>query len=84
MEQKLVKKDELIKSLGQYIFLLRQDSKRDKSDIEGARKQYKLYELYKTLNPKYSENIFSLKDAKLKVDSSDIIYSSKYNMFRPY
>ena len=41
-------------------------------------------EQYETLNPRYSENIIPLKQAKLKVDASDIIYSSKYNISRSY
>jgi len=84
MEQKLVRKNDLIDSSGLYIILLKHDSKQEKRDIEEVKKQYKLYELYKILNPKYSENIIPLKEAKLKVDSSDIIFSSKYNIFRSY
>ena len=84
MEQKLVKKNDLIESLGLYINLFKHDSTQKQGDIEEAKKQYKLYELYKTVNPRYSENIIPLKEAKLNVDSSDIIFSSKYNVFRPY
>ncbi|MFW9876341.1 MAG: hypothetical protein ACFFG0_24870 [Candidatus Thorarchaeota archaeon] len=89
MEQKLVKKNDLMESLELDIILLKynlrlEHFKQKQRDIEEARKEHELYELYKTFNPRYSENIIPLKEAKHKVDSSDVIYSSRYNFFRPY
>ncbi|MFX1279664.1 MAG: hypothetical protein ACFFA3_09630 [Promethearchaeota archaeon] len=71
--QKLVGNNNLIESVKLYIILTKQ------KDIKKNKKQYELYEQFKTLNPKYSERIMKPKEHILKVDSSDIIYSSKYN-----
>jgi len=60
---------------------LKKVSKTRKKDIEVAKKQYELYEIYKNLNPRYFENQITLKDAKLKIESSDIIHSSKFDLF---
>ena len=74
--------EDLIEFTGLYIIiLLKFSSTQRHKDIDEATKQY---ELYKNLNPRYSENIIPLKEGKLKVDSSDIIYSLKYNIFRSY
>ena len=84
MGGKVVKEDNPIELSALFIIILKPSSIQRQKNIEEAQKQYKLYKLYKNLNPKYFENIISLKRAKLKVDSSDIIYSSKYNFIRPY
>jgi hypothetical protein len=84
MGQEPAKEEDLIGYLELYTIFSKHDSKQEKRDIEEFNKQLELYELFKTLNPRYFENIVPLKEAKLKVDSSDIIYSSKYNIFRPY
>ena len=84
MVQKLVKENDPIEFLELFVILLKHSSKQEQKDIEKVNKQHEIYEQYKNLNPKYSENIIPLKEAKLKVDSSDIIYSSKYNIFRSY
>jgi hypothetical protein len=36
------------------------------------------------LNPKYFEEIISLKDAKEQIYASEVNFSSKFNIFRPY
>lgn len=41
-------------------------------------------ELLGDLNPRYFEEAMSLEDALEKVYSSDIYFSSKFNIFRPY
>ena len=84
MEQKLVKENDPIEFSELFIILLKHSSKQEQKDIEKINKQHEIYEQYKNLNPKYSENIIPLKEAKLKVDSSDIIYSSNYNIVRSY
>jgi hypothetical protein len=63
------------------IILLKKSSAPKQIDNKVGIKQY---ELYNTFNPRFFEIIIPLKEAKLKVDSSDIIYSSKYNIFRPW
>ena len=67
-----------------YVILLKYRPNLKQVSIEEGKKQYKLYELYKNLNPKYSEEIIPLNEAKLKVHSSDIVYSSNFNIFRNY
>ncbi|MHA2399965.1 MAG: hypothetical protein ACXADU_13900 [Promethearchaeota archaeon] len=84
MEQKLVKKNDLIEFSNLYFFLIKYDSKQEQKDIKQIKKQYELYQQYKTLNPKYTESITILKDAKITVESSDIIHSSNFNVFRSY
>ena len=73
MKQELVGQNNLIESLKLYIILTKQ------KDVEKIKKQYELYEQFKTLNPKYFELILTPKEHILKVNSSDIIYSSRYN-----
>ena len=41
-------------------------------------------ELLGDLNPRYFEETYSLEEAKNKVFSSDINFSSSFNMFNPY
>ena len=67
-----------------YVILLKYRSNLKQVSIEEGKKQYKLYELYKNLNPKYSEEIMSLNEAKLKIHSSDIVNSTKFNLFGNY
>ena len=67
-----------------YVILLNHSSSSEQKHFEEARNHSKLYELYKNLNPKYSEEIILLNEAKLKIDSSDIVNSSKYNIFSNY
>ena len=67
-----------------YVILLKHSSNLKQNSVEEAKNQHKLYELYKDLNPKYSEELIPLNEAKLKIDSSDIVYSSKYNIFSNY
>jgi hypothetical protein len=73
VKQKLVRNKNLIEFVKLYIILTKQ---KDNKKLE---KQYDLYEQFKTLNPKYSELKMTPIEHKLKVDLSDIIYSSKYN-----
>jgi len=83
-EQKLVKENDPIKFSEPSIIILKLIATLEQKDIEKVNKQYELYELYKNLNPKYSENIITLKETKLKIDSSDISFSSKFNIFKFY
>jgi hypothetical protein len=41
-------------------------------------------ELLGDLNPRYFEESLKLEDARQEVYTSDIIMSSKYNVFRPF
>ncbi|MHA2281893.1 MAG: hypothetical protein ACXAC5_13705 [Promethearchaeota archaeon] len=77
MERQPVKENDPIEFSGFLLILLKKKSTQRQKDIGEAKNQD---ELYKTLNPKYFENIISLEEAKLKVNSSDIIYSTKYNI----
>ncbi|MFX1425613.1 MAG: hypothetical protein ACFFBE_04115 [Promethearchaeota archaeon] len=79
--KKKIEENDQIKFLHLYIILWNYSPTKRQKDIEEAQRQY---ELYKDLNPRYFENIITLKEAKLKVDSSDIMYNSKYNIFRPW
>ena len=81
VKKKLVKENDHVKFSGLIIILLSKYPTLGQKDIKEAQKQY---ELYKTLNPRYSEIVIPLKEAKLKVDSSDLIYSSNYNIFRSW
>ncbi|MFX1478160.1 MAG: hypothetical protein ACFFCI_08505 [Promethearchaeota archaeon] len=38
-------------------------------------------DLFLCFNPRYFESLITLKQAKLRIDTSDIQLSSKYNMF---
>jgi hypothetical protein len=76
--QKLVEKNRLNKFLELYIIFIKHDPIQKKKDIKNQ------YEQYISLDPKYPENIILLKQAILKVDSSDIIYSSRYNVFSAF
>ena len=79
--QELVKEYD---SVELYVILRTYLNKREQSNIEETIKQHELYERYKNLNPRYSEVAIPLKEAKKEIDSSDIIYSSKYNIFSNY
>ena len=81
IEGTLVKESDSIEFSELFIVILKLRVTHRQKDIEETKKQYKQYE---TLNPRYSEKIIPLKQAKLKVDASDIIYSSKYNISRSY
>lgn len=81
MGQELVRNNEFSEL---YIILKTYNDKREKIKIEESQKQYELYELYENLNPRYSEAIIPPKEAKERIASSDIIYSSKYNIFSNY
>ena len=81
MEQALVKKDVPVEIEELHVILMKKVSKREQEDIEEAKKQN---ELYKNLNPRYFEKRISLKEAKTKIESSDIIFSSKFDIFGAY
>ncbi len=84
MGQVLIKKKDTLVELEElFIVLLKKVSKTKEKDIE-VKKQYELYEIYKNINPRYFENQITLKDAKLKIESSDIIHSSNFNLFGYY
>jgi len=83
-ELKLVKENDPIEFSEPIIIILKPIATLEQKDIERVNKQYELYKLYKNLNPKYSENIITLKETKLKIDSSDISFSSKFNIFKFY
>ena len=74
----------VIKESKLYVILLKHSSDSEQKDIKEAKNHYILYELFKNLNPKYTEEIIPLKEAKLTVYSSDIVYSSKFNVGNPY
>ncbi|MHA1992678.1 MAG: hypothetical protein ACW98A_17110 [Candidatus Hodarchaeales archaeon] len=78
---KLVGRNDSIEFSELVIIILKLNFTQRQKDIEDAKKQYKLY---KNLNPKYFENVITLKEAKLKVDSSDIIHCSRYNISWSY
>jgi hypothetical protein len=74
----------VIKENKLYVILLSDSLNSEQKHIQEVKNQYRLYELYKNLNPKYSEEIIPLNEAILKVDSSDIVYSSKFNISKNY
>jgi hypothetical protein len=86
MSEKKIIGQELIRvneSIDLYVILMAYFHKQERLDTNETKKQYELHELYKNMKSKYSEVAIPLKYAKLKIDSLDIIHSSKYNMFRP-
>ena len=83
MGQVIQKKQNLVELEELFILLIKKVSKTKEKDIE-VKKQYELYKIYKNLNPRYFENKITLKDSKLKIESSDIIHSSKFNLFGYY
>jgi len=84
MKQVTVKEDSLIELEDLYIILLKKTSKSEQKDIDEAKKQNELNELYKNLNPRYFEEGIPLKEALQKPYTSDIIFSSKFDIFRVY
>jgi len=81
MKQVTVKEDSLIELEDLYIILLKKTSKSEQKDIDEAKKQN---ELYKNLNPRYFEEGIPLKEALQKPYTSDIIFSSKFDIFRVF
>lgn len=81
MKQRLVEKNNLDNFFDLYIIFIKRHSRREIKDINEIKKQY---DQLISLNPKYPEHLIPLKQAILKVQSSDIIYSSKYNFFSTY
>ena len=84
VKKKEVKDRGPVKISGLFIILMRQNSPQKQNDIKKVNQQFELYELYKILNPRYFEIVSSLKEAKIKIDSSDIPYSSQYNFLTPF
>jgi len=84
MEQVIVNEDSLIELEELHIILLEKTSKAEQKDIEQTKKQIGLYELYKNLNPRYFEEGIPLNEAIEKLYTSDIVFSSKFNIFRVY
>ncbi len=81
MKQVTVKEDSLFELEDLYIILLKETSKSEQKDIDEAKKQN---DLYKNLNPRYFEEGIPLKEALQKPYTSDIIFSSKFDIFRVY
>ena len=81
MKQVTVKEDSLIELEDLYIILLKETSKSEQKDIDEAKKQN---DLYKNLNPRYFEEGIPLKEALQKPYTSDIIFSSKFDIFRVF
>jgi hypothetical protein len=75
----LSKQYELIIEL--FVILLKLNSTQDHEDAKEIKNHDDLSAI---LNPRYFERINQLKNAKHKIYSSDIIVSSKYNIFRSY
>ena len=84
MKQVIVNKDSLIELDELHIILLEKTSTGEQKDIEQIKKQFELYELYKNLNPRYFEEGIPLKEALQKPYTSDIIFSSKFDIFRVF
>lgn len=84
VNKKNVKEKSPIKFSGIIVFLLKQNSTQKQNNVEKANQQFELYELYKDLNPRYFEILSPLKEAKLKIESSDILYSSQSNFLTPF
>ncbi|MFX1479785.1 MAG: hypothetical protein ACFFCI_16805 [Promethearchaeota archaeon] len=84
VKKKNVKEKNPIKISGIIIFLLKQNSTQKQINVEKANQQFELYELYKDLNPRYIEILSPLKKAKLKIESSDILYNSQSNFLTPF
>lgn len=61
--------------------VLREKSLPEVKNNEYMRRQYNLLE---NINPRYHEETMTLKDAKTKVATSDIIATSKFNLFGIY
>jgi hypothetical protein len=84
MKQVIVNKDSLVGHEELHIILLKKASKEEQTDAELIKKQIELYELYKNLNPRYSDEVIPIKEAREIPHTSDIVFSSKYNAFRVY
>jgi len=84
LESNIIEENNPFEIKALYVILLNYRSSLEQKDVKEAKNQHSLYELYKNLNPKYFEEIILLKEATLKVYSSDIVYSSKFNIFRSY
>jgi hypothetical protein len=84
VKRRNVKERNTIKFSGRLIILLKLNSTQKQNTIEKARLRSELFEIYKNLNPRYFEIVISVKEAKLKTEVSDILYSSKYNLLTPY
>ncbi len=84
MKQVIVNKDSLVWHEELHIILLKKASKGDQEETELVKKQIELHTIYKNVNPRYSEEVIQLKEAREIPHTSDIVFSSKYNAFRVY
>lgn len=82
MEQILVKEDARLE-LEKLHVILKEKIAEYQVQIR-AEEAEKLYDIYENLNPRYHERVISLENAKLKIESSDIVLSNRYNIFRAY
>ena len=81
MTQIIVKEDSPVEPEDLHLIILKKKIKPiDKIDEE-LKKQYKLYGLFKEFNPKFYEEAIPLKNALDKLYTSDVRFSSKYNIF---
>jgi len=84
VKKRSIKEKNPNKFSGLIIIHLKQNSTQNHNNIEKAKEQFELYEKYKYLNPRYFEIISPLKEAKLKIDSSEIFYNSHFNILTPW
>jgi len=82
LKQVTVKEDSRIELEDLHIILLKKTSKLEQKDINEAKKQNELYELYKNLNPKYFEEAIPIKEALKNLDTSDNVFSSRFKIDR--
>jgi hypothetical protein len=61
--------------------ILREKLQQEEKSFEDMEKQYHLFE---NLNPRFQEGIIPIEDARLKIESSDIVYSTRWNIFRAF
>jgi hypothetical protein len=74
-----VKEDNIIELKALHIILKEKIAEyQEKKEFEEGKKNI---DLYLCLNPRYYENRITIKQAKLKMDASDIRLSSRFNMF---
>jgi len=82
MEQIIVKEDTRIELEKLHVIL--KEKIAEYYAEEQAKEAKKLYKMFENINPKYPESGISLQDAKLAIESSDIIYSNSFYLDRAF